>query len=234
MEPVPADWTRAVAVAAHPDDLEYGAASAVAAWTSLGKEVSYVLVTRGEAGIDGLHPQTAGPLREAEQRRSAAVVGVQRVEFLDHADGLVEAGVGLRRDLARAFRQLRPEVVITLNFDLTWGDGGAVNHADHRATGIAVLDACRDAANRWLFADAGEPWQGIKSVYLAGSSHPTHFVDVTRTVEAGVASLREHKAYIEGLGRDFDPDRFIRDITGFGGMVAGCEYAVTFQRFEVG
>jgi LmbE family N-acetylglucosaminyl deacetylase len=121
-----------------------------------------------------------------------------------------------------------------MNFELTWGDEGTVNHADHRATGLAVLDACRDAANRWLFPDEGEPWQRIEHVYVAGAAAPTHFVDVSGTVDVGVASLREHRAYLEGLGGDFEPEEFIRDITGFGGMVAGCDFAVVFQRFHVG
>ena len=234
MEAFPDDWSRAVAVVAHPDDLEYGAAAAIADWTRRGKEVSYVLITSGEAGIDGLAPDQVGPLREEEERRSAAVVGVTHVEFLGHADGLVEVGLPLRRDLAAAFRRLRPEVVVTMNFGLTWGDQGAVNHSDHRATGIATLDACRDAANRWLFREAGEAWPGIRDVYVVGAGSPTHFVDVTDTVDAGVASLLEHKAYLDGLGGDFNPDDFIRNMTGFGGMAAGCEYAVLFQRFSVG
>ena len=93
---------RAVAVVAHPDDLEYGAASAVARWTGQGKQVAYVLVTSGEAGIDGMDPAVARPLREEEERRSAAVVGAESVEFLGHPDGLVEPGVSLRRDIAMA------------------------------------------------------------------------------------------------------------------------------------
>ena len=234
VQPVPEDWTRAVAVVAHPDDLEYGAASAVSRWTSQGKQVSYVLVTSGEAGIDGMHPAAAGPLREEEERRSAAVVGVDHVEFLGHPDGAVVADLRLRRDLAAAFRRLRPEVVVTMNFDLTWGDDAAVNHADHRATGVAVLDACRDAANRWMFPDAGEPWSGTGFVLVAGAGEPSHFVDVASTLDAGIASLREHRAYLEGLGGSFDPDAFLRDMAGFGGMVAGCDLAVTFRRFKVG
>ncbi|MGH9115387.1 MAG: PIG-L deacetylase family protein [Acidimicrobiales bacterium] len=231
---MPEEWSQAVAVVAHPDDLEYGAASAVARWTAQGKYVAYVLVTSGEAGIDGMAPAEAGPLREEEERCSAAVVGVEHVEFLGHADGLVDAGSTLRRDLAGALRRLRPDVVVTMNFDLTWGDGGGVNHADHRATGVAVLDACRDAANRWVFTDAGEPWNGIRHVYVAGASAPTHFVDVSATLDAGVASLRQHRVYLDGLGRAFDPDDFLRKAAEFAGMVAGCEYAVVFQRFAVG
>ena len=233
MQVVDEDWERAVAIVAHPDDLEYGAASAVARWTAQGKDVSYVLATRGEAGIDGMAPQDAGPVREEEQRRSAARVGVIHVEFLGHPDGSVEPGMALRHDLAGALRRLRPEVVLTMNFELTWGEDGSVNHADHRAVGLATLDACRDAANRWMFPDLGEPWQGIKVVYVAGTSAPTHFVDVTETIAAGVASLREHQAYIDGLGTDFDPDEFLRNIAGFGGMAAGCEYAVLVQAFQV-
>jgi LmbE family N-acetylglucosaminyl deacetylase len=96
-----------VAVVAHPDDLEYGAASAVARWTAQGKEVSYLLATRGEAGIAGMAPPEVGPLRMHEEVRGAALVGVTDVEFLDHADGVVEYGLPLRRDLAAAFRRLR-------------------------------------------------------------------------------------------------------------------------------
>jgi LmbE family N-acetylglucosaminyl deacetylase len=234
MKPMPEDWSRGVAVVAHPDDLEYGAAAAVARWTSQGKQIAYLLVTRGEAGIAGMSPDQVAPLRVAEERRSAAVVGVSDVEFLDHPDGLVEYGVPLRRDLAAAFRRLQPEVVITMSFDLTWGEEGPVNHADHRAVGLAVLDACRDAANEWVFPEAGPPCPGIRDAYVAATGNPTHFVDVTATIEAGIASLREHRAYIDGLGGDFDPDEFLRNMAGFTGLAAGCEYAVGLRRYPMG
>jgi LmbE family N-acetylglucosaminyl deacetylase len=233
VKPIPEDWQRAVAVVAHPDDLEYGVATAVARWTAQGKDVMYVLATSGEAGIDGMGPHQCGPLREDEERRSAEIVGVSHVEFLGHPDGAVEYGVALRRDLAAAFRRLRPEIVISMNFDLTWGDGGGLNHADHRAVGLAALDACRDAANRWWFPELGDPWQGIKDAYVAAGGSPTHYVDVSDTLARGVASLQEHRAYIEGLGRDFDPEEFLMNMAGFGGMAAGCDYAVLFQHFAV-
>jgi LmbE family N-acetylglucosaminyl deacetylase len=234
MKPMPEDWTRGVAVVAHPDDLEYGVAAAVARWTGQGKEIAYLLATRGEAGIAGMPPDQTGPLRVEEERRSAAVVGVSEVEFLDHADGLVEYGIPLRRDLAAAFRKLRPEVVITTSFDLTWGEDGPVNHADHRAVGLAVLDACRDAANEWVFPDAGPACRSIRDAYVASSGNPTHFADVTATIDAGIASLREHRAYLEGLGGDFDPDEFLRNMAGYIGLGAGCEYAVGFRRYPMG
>jgi LmbE family N-acetylglucosaminyl deacetylase len=234
MQPVPEDWERAVAVVAHPDDLEYGAASAVARWTAQGKEVSYLLATRGEAGIAGQDPALVGPLRVQEEISSAAVVGVSQVDFLDHPDGLVEYGLPLRRDLAAAFRRLRPQVVLTMSFDLTWGENGPVNHADHRAVGLAVLDACRDAANEWVFTDAGPRCDTIRDVYVMGTASPSHYVDVTQTIDAGVASLREHRAYLDGLGGDFDPDEFLRNMAGFTGLAAGCDYAVGVYRYPMG
>jgi LmbE family N-acetylglucosaminyl deacetylase len=233
VQALPEDWQRAVAVVAHPDDLEYGLASAVARWTAQGKDVAYVLATSGEAGIDGMAPDRARLVREEEERRSATVAGVSSVEFLGHADGLVEYGIPLRRDLAGALRRLRPDVVITTSFDLTWGDEGPMNHADHRAVGLATLDACRDAANRWLFPEQGEPWQGITAAYVAAMNPPTHFVDVGATLERGIASLEEHRAYLTGLGTDFDPRAFLTDMAGFGGMAAGCDAAVLLRRFAV-
>ena len=233
MKPMAEDWERAVAVVAHPDDLEYGAAAAVARWTAQGKQVSYVLVTSGEAGIEGREPAEVGPLREEEERRSAAVVGVTEVEFLGFPDGLIEYGVPLRRALAGALRRLDPEVVITSSFDLTWGEEGPVNHSDHRAVGLATLDACRDAANEWVFPELGPRCQSIQHAYVAAAGDPTHFVDVTETIEAGIASLREHRAYLEGLGGDFDPDTFLRDMAGYIGLGAGCDYAVGMRHYPM-
>jgi LmbE family N-acetylglucosaminyl deacetylase len=232
MEPFPDGWQRALCVVAHPDDLEYGVASAVARWTGEGRSVTYALATSGEAGIDGLEPAACAALREDEERASASIVGVDDVRFLGHADGLVEYGIALRRDLARVIRAVRPDVVLTIHFDLTWGDGGSVNHADHRAVGLATIDAVRDAANRWLFRDDGEPWSGVEGVYVAATPNPTHVVDVTPTIERGVASLRAHRAYIDGLGNDFDPDAFLRGMAQSAGRDAGVEYAVAFRRFE--
>jgi LmbE family N-acetylglucosaminyl deacetylase len=231
---MPEDWETAVAVVAHPDDLEYGAGSAVARWTRQGKKVSYLLATRGEAGIAGMAPAEVAPLRVAEEQASAAVVGVTQVDFLDHADGMVEYGLPLRRDLAAAFRRLRPDVVITMSFDLTWGEEGPVNHADHRAVGLAALDACRDAANEWVFTDAGPACPPIGSAYVIGSGEPTHFVDVTSTIDLGIASLKEHSAYIAGLGHEFDPDQFLRDMAGYVGLGAGVDYAVGMRRYNTG
>ncbi|WAU83624.1 PIG-L family deacetylase [Streptomyces sp. Qhu-G9] len=235
LKPMPEDWKRALAVVAHPDDLEYGCSAAIAAWTDGGREVAYVLATRGEAGIDTLEPEKCAPLREREQRASAAVVGVSEVEFLDHKDGVVEYGTALRRDIAVAIRRHRPELVITLNHRDTWG-GVAWNTSDHVAVGRATLDAASDAGNRWIFPEPGlEPWDGVRWVAVAGSSTPTHAVDATAGLERAVLSLLEHRTYIEVL-TDEDPETYVRSfLTGFAqsaGERFGGRPAVSFELFS--
>jgi LmbE family N-acetylglucosaminyl deacetylase len=234
LDTFPDDWERALAVVAHPDDLEYGAASAVARWTSEGKRVAYLLVTRGEAGIDGRPPDEVGPAREAEEMASAAAVGVDTVEFLDgYADGLVEHGLPLRRDLAGAIRRHRPDVLVSINYRDRWGPGSPFNHADHRNVGRALLDAARDAANRWLFTeqldDATRPW-ATRLAAFNGSPSATHAVDVTGFLDHGIASLRAHRMYLTGLGdAGTDPDGFLRGTAESVGARQGVEHAVAFE-----
>lgn len=232
LPPMPDDWQRALAIVAHPDDLEYGAAGAVAAWTGAGKDIRYVLATRGEAGIDDVPPNECGPLRAEEQRRSAAVVGVGVVEFLDHPDGLVEPSIALRRDIAGAIRRHRPEVIIAVNHRDRWGEDGPFNHVDHRVVGRAIVDAVRDAANRWLFPELGlDPWSGCRLIAYSGSPAPTHHVDIGDAIELGVASLREHATYLAALGGapGSDPTAFLREQALAAGAQVGCRHAVLFE-----
>ncbi|QHY99877.1 1D-myo-inositol 2-acetamido-2-deoxy-alpha-D-glucopyranoside deacetylase [Streptomyces sp. S4.7] len=237
LAPMPADWRRALAVVAHPDDLEYGCSAAVAVWTDEGREVTYLLATRGEAGIDTIDPVTAAPLREREQRASAAVVGVSEVVFLDHKDGVIEEGLALRRDIAAAIRRYRPELVITLNHRDTWG-GTAWNTPDHRAVGRATLDAAGDAGNRWIFPELAreglQPWDGVRWVAVAGSATPTHAVDATAGLERSVQSLLEHRSYIEVL-TDEDPEAYCRTFLTANAQGAAARFggrpAVPFEVF---
>ncbi|MEU1693701.1 PIG-L deacetylase family protein [Streptomyces hirsutus] len=238
LAPMPDDWQRALAVVAHPDDLEYGCSAAIASWTDAGREVTYVLATRGEAGIDTLAPAECGPVREREQRASAAVVGVSTVEFLDHRDGVIEYGTALRRDIAAAVRRHRPELVITLNHRDTW-DGTFWNTPDHVAVGRAVLDAAGDAGNRWIFPELTEqglePWNGVRWVAVAGSSTPTHAVDATDGLDRAVRSLLEHRAYIEAL-TDQGPEEYVRGFLTESARETGKRFgdrpAVSFELFS--
>jgi LmbE family N-acetylglucosaminyl deacetylase len=232
LEPVPDDWERALAVVAHPDDMEYGAAAAVAHWTASGKHVTYLLVTRGETGIDALEPGECARVREAEERASAQIVGVDVVEFLDYPDGLVEYGLPLRRDLALAVRRHRPEVVVTLNHHEIWG-GAGFNMADHRHVGLATLDAIRDAANPWLFRESGgsapapDRWSGVRFALVAGADDASHFVDVSNELELGIASLEAHARYLEHVGTN--AREFLTAIAEQTGRACGTRFATSFR-----
>lgn len=231
-EPFPDDWQTALCIAAHPDDLEYGTAGAVAAWTRAGKTVTYLLVTSGEAGIDGLDPAECGPLRAAEERAGAAEVGVDVVEFLGYPDGVVEYGLPLRRDIARVIRRRRPGVVVTSNPDPRPAWGG-IDFADHRAVNLAAIDGVRDAGNRWVFRellDEGlEPWK-VKYAAVGASMRAGHAVDVTDTVEAGVASLNAHRRYLEGLGTSAsDVDAMVRGFFAMNAPRFGGRPSVAFE-----
>ncbi|NJP34577.1 PIG-L deacetylase family protein [Micromonospora thermarum] len=237
LEPLDEQWQRALAIVAHPDDLEFGAAAAVARWTGQGKQIAYCLVTSGEAGIDGMPPERARTVREAEQRESAALVGVDTVEFLGLPDGILEYGVPLRRELAGVVRRHRPEIVLTTNFRETWDGAYALNQADHIATGRAVLDAVRDAGNRWVFpeqlVDGVQPWNGVRQVWAAASPLAAHGVDVTDTFEKGVASLRAHDAYLTGLGDgSFDAEEFLEGLNRPVGTRLGVRYGAAFEVFR--
>ena len=223
---------------AHPDDIEYGAASAVARWTAQGKRVTYLLACRGEAGIDSVHPDKAAPLREQEERAGAREVGVEVVEFLDHRDGVIEYGPALRRDIVRSIRRHRPEIIVSGNFDVI-GPGGMANQPDHRAVGLAALDAARDAGNRWIFpelADEGlEPWGGIKYACFAGGSRPTHGVEVTgEPLERGIRSLDAHAEYTKGLGvAGPEPRQLLTWVARQSGPAIGVEAAVLFEVYAL-
>lgn len=217
-------------VAAHPDDLEYGTAAAVDKWVRAGKTVTYLLATRGEAGIDTMPPEKAGPVREQEERDGAAEVGVDVVEFLDFHDGVVEYGLPLRRAIAREIRKRKPDLIVSL----TYADhfpGGFVNQADHRAVGLAVVDAKADAGNRWIFPElveeGYEPWQ-VKQLLICADPGSTHAVDVSDHFDAAVASLTSHREYLSALGPDYPaPADLLGMVLGGAAERLGVTYALS-------
>lgn len=230
------DFDRVLCVVAHPDDIEYGTSAAVDKWVKAGKTVTYILLTRGEAGIDTMHPEEAARVREEEERAGAAVVGVTEVDFGEYRDGIIEYGVGLRRDIAREIRRRRPELVLTGTFETRFA-GGMVNQADHRAVGLATLDAVADAGNRWIFTELAneglEPWSGVTQLCFAGSPRASHYVDVSGHFEPAVASLEAHTEYNSALPDTFPtPRELIGFILGQGGEAAGVEHALLLDVIE--
>ena len=197
-------------VTAHPDDVDFGAAGTVAAFTSAGVDVTYCIVTNGDAGgSDRTMARTEmAALRQDEQRAAAAVVGVNDVRFLGHPDGMVEATRALRRDISRVIRQVRPERVLTQSPERNW-DAIYASHPDHLATGEAAVcavypDARNPFAHPELLDDEGlEPWSVPELWIMApGQQAGGVAVETTTTVERKVAALLCHKSQIgdpEGL-----------------------------------
>ncbi len=194
--------SRVLAITAHPDDVDFAAAGTVAGWTDAGLEVTYCIVTSGDAGgFDEAFPRAEMPaLRQAEQRAAAKCVGVHDVRFLGYPDGRVEATLDLRRDLARVIRQVRPDRVVCQSPERNYARTGA-SHPDHRAVGSAALDAVYpDARNPFAFPELREreglaAWT-VREVWVAGAPEPDRFVDVTATFGRKVAALRAHESQV--------------------------------------
>jgi LmbE family N-acetylglucosaminyl deacetylase len=198
--PDDADIARILAITAHPDDVDFGAAGTIARWTDAGIEVVYCVVTDGDAGgQDEGFPRAEMPaVRRAEQIAAAKCVGVYDVRFLGYPDGRVEATLDLRRDLARVIRQVRPDRVVCPSPERNYARMAA-SHPDHRAVGSAALDAVYpDARNPFAFPELREreglaPWK-VREVWIAGPPSPTRFVDVTATFGRKMAALRAHES----------------------------------------
>jgi LmbE family N-acetylglucosaminyl deacetylase len=236
LPPLPEEFSRVLCVVAHPDDIEYGSSAAVAAWTARGVEVAYLLLTKGEAGMDSSRPDKTAELRVREQIAASHAVGVTRVDFLDHPDGVLVYNLDIRRDIASAIRRFRPDAVVGQTWEIETSHG--FNQADHRVCGLATLDAVRDAGNRWVFTDqltdGVEPWSP-RGLLLAGDENPTHGVDVTgEPLERGIASLDAHAEYTRGLGRNGpDPRAMLTWMAKLSGPAIGAEAAVLFDVFPL-
>lgn len=193
---------RVLVVTAHPDDVDFGSAGTVAAFTKAGLEVTYCIVTNGEAGGSdrSLSRADMAALRQREQRAAAAEVGVSDVRFLGHPDGAVQPSIELRRDISRVIRQVRPERVLTQSPERRW-DSMYASHPDHLAAGEAAVcavypDARNPFAHPELLDDEGlEPWT-VNQLWIMGGPDPTTAVDTTSTIERKVAALLRHESQI--------------------------------------
>ncbi len=230
-----ADFRRVLCVVAHPDDLEYGTSAAIAAWTSRGVEVSYLLLTKGEAGMQR-PPAETRELRGAEQQAACAAVGVTDLVMLDHPDGMLVYSLDLRRAIARRIREVRPDVVVTGSWEVEFVAG--LNQADHRAAGLACADAVRDADNTWVFpelaAEEGLAKWGVTWLLVSGDTRPTHGVAVSEdALERGVASLEAHSGYLSDIPGHPSPRELITGITSAQGKALGVPNAVLFRAFTL-
>jgi LmbE family N-acetylglucosaminyl deacetylase len=231
---------RILVVAAHPDDVDFGAAGTIARWTDAGIEVTYCIVTDGDAGgyDENVSRAEIAPLRRAEQAAAAKQVGVDDIRWLGYPDGRLEATLGLRRDLARVIRQARPDRVVCPTPERNYARMGA-SHPDHRAAGSATLDAVYpDARNPFAFpellqAEGLAPWT-VREVWMPGGPAPNHYVDITETFGRKVAALRAHESQ---TGHMANLEDFLRGwLTGAatqGGLPEG-RLAEAFQVLDTG
>jgi len=206
--------SRILVIAAHPDDVDFGAAGTVARWTEAKIDVVYCLVTDGDAG--GSDPSITrsdmATLRRYEQTEAADRVGVHDLLFLGYPDGRVEATLELRKDLARVIRQVRPDRVLCPSPERDYVRPG-ISHPDHRAVGSAALDAVYpDARNPFAFpellTDEGLTEWIVREVWVLGPGAADHYVDVTETFPRKVAALRAH---VSQTGHREDLEDLLRD-----------------------
>jgi len=213
-------------VFAHPDDIDFGAAGTVAHWVDDGQAVTYLVVTRGEAGgFDEAFPREKMPaVREAEQRAAAAAVGVTAVEFLDgHIDGTLAPTLDLRRDITAVIRRVRPDRILTNSPLRRWERLAGPSHPDHLAVGEAVTCAVYpDARNAFAYPELRQlPAWTVREMWFFGGPAPDHVVDVTATYPRKLAALRAH----ESQTSHEDVDGFIRprltELARLGGLPEG-------------
>jgi len=228
---------RVLAVMAHPDDVDFGAAGTVAGWTARGIAVTYLIVTDGDAGgfDDGMTRAQMGALRRDEQRAAAACVGVDDVRFLGYPDGMLEPTLGLRRDIARVIRQVRPDRVVMPSPERNY-ERIHPSHPDHRAVGAAALDAVYpDARNPYAFpellADEGlEAWT-VREVWLTGGPAVNHYVDVTDDFDRKLAALKSHASQTAHLGDGLAEE--LRGWLGANAAAAGLPDGRLAESFQV-
>ena len=211
--------TKALAIVAHPDDVDFGMAGTMATLTSQGIAVTYCLVTSGDAGGDDMimTKEERAKIREDEQRAAAACVGVHDLVFLGYPDGLVEPTLALRRDLARVIRTVRPDLVLTQSPERNY-ERIYASHPDHLATGEAALRAVYpDARNPHAFPalanDEGLAPHTVPQVWVGGTS-PTMVVDTTSTIDKKIEALKCHKSQVG------DGERLDAMLREWGGMIA--------------
>lgn len=213
---------RLMVIVAHPDDADFGPAATVARWVAAGSVAHLVCCTSGDAGADDarIDPLALARTREAEQRAAARHVGYAEVTFLHQPDGALANDLALREQLVRLLRTFRPDAVLAPDPTVVITRSGHVQHTDHRAAAMAALDAVYPAARNALafpnlvIHEGLEP-HVVRWMYLFWSERPDAWVDVSATMDARIAALREHASQIR------EPEGFEERIRAWAAEEAG-------------
>ena len=203
----------AMAIYAHPDDIEFTVAGTVAKWARAGCEVTFVLITSGNAGTHDrkFTRKSLARVREREERESARILGAARVVFLRHGDCELVPTLALRKELVRRIRRHRPEVVLCNDPQALFFGDRYINHPDHLAAGKAALEAVFPCAEMELLWPRAGPVHKVHAVYVSSTVTPDTWIDVTDTIDAKIAALSTHRSqlgdrdiapYILGRARD--------------------------------
>jgi LmbE family N-acetylglucosaminyl deacetylase len=193
---------RILVILAHPDDPEFFCGATIARWTSAGHSVGYVLLTRGDKGgsdPDLTHAALAA-MREVEQRNAAACLGVRDVTLLSYPDGYLLPDLTVRREVVRAIRQAKPDIVVTCDPLNLFPSDNRINHPDHRAAGQVVVDAVFPAAGTRMFfpellAEGLEP-HSPRELWMSVTAAPNVTIDVTEFWPRKMDALRQHVSQI--------------------------------------
>jgi LmbE family N-acetylglucosaminyl deacetylase len=221
----------AMAIAAHPDDIEFTSVGTLARWARLGTRVIYLLCTSGDVGIDepGMTREKATLIRETESLEAAHIAGVNEVVFLREPDGLLQATLELRRKLVREIRRYRPEVIVTGDPTIVWSGGDYINHPDHRAAALAALDATFPAAGQPnLFEDLAQEGliaHKVRKVYATVWKKADVFINIEETMDIKVAALRAHKSQL----KDWDPESMLKEWASDAAKGKEMQYAEGFR-----
>jgi LmbE family N-acetylglucosaminyl deacetylase len=190
----------AMAIFAHPDDAEFTVAGTIAGWAKAGCEVTLVVITSGNAGTHdrSFTRETLARTREREERAAARVLGVKNVVFLRHDDCALQPTLEVRRELLREIRRFRPEVVICGDPQAWFYNDNYINHPDHRAAGVAALEAVFPAAEmELLWPEEGTPHK-VQAVYVSSTHSPNTWIDITGTIDTKIEALKAHASQLGG------------------------------------
>ena len=224
-------------VAAHPDDLDFGASGTLAAFAAQGASVYYLLLTDGSKGTADREVASTDLVktRQQEQRAAVQAIGAKDVEFLDYPDGRLEVTMDVKRDIIKAIRKYKPDVVVTMDPSVLYSaDRGLINHPDHRAAGQATLDAVYPLARDHLsfpeLFEAGHEPHKVSTVLLINFNQQNYTVDISHTIDLKMQALEAHSSQMADLEKT---QTMMRNIATQIGADSGYQYGEGFMRIDV-